>query len=432
MTTNPLQPDDLPLWMRPRRRVIDWGLLLILGFSVLIAGALITGHTVLRRNDTELAAFRSLEVARLVRSGLLFSRWAPDLNTMFGSPLFNYLAPLPHYLPGYHQALTEVSPAASVNLFLALSIIAAGTGMYLFARQRWGAPAGMVAALVYVFSPPVALTLPYYTGDLAPLMALGLLPWALWSIDWLWVAPRSLSLVLAAALTSAFVLADARIACLGGPVIGVALASLRSLPGSSPGRGSVRPVLIAIFATLMLTTFFWMPALAERDQINWIAGTPDVRAGPITLTESLGGLPRPDAQILNPPVYRGSESRHSQSLPGANGIVWRARRKAHPSVCVMRAISDDGLILLAISRRRCATMVVSTDFRRCLSLRCSFLSSFGRVGARSITCSVCQQALATTSHCRAWCAAAAAARSIHQPTDCRQAISISWQVCAAS
>jgi hypothetical protein len=348
MTTDQLQADDLPLWMRPRRRIIDWGLLLSLAFGLLIALPLITGHTALRKNDSELAVFRSLEVARLVRSGLLFSRWAPDLNMMYGSPLFNYLAPLPHYMPGYHQALTEVNPVTSVNLFLALSIMAAGTGMYLFARQRWGAPAGMVAALIYVFSPPIALTLPYFDGDLPLLMALGFLPWALWSIDWLWRAPRSLSLALAAALTSALALSDARIACLGVPVIGVGLASLRSLPGSLPGRKAARPVLIAIPATLMLTAFFWLPALAERDQINWIAGTPDSRAGPIPLMESLGGLPRPAARILNFPVYRGiGIGTWLMALAGTVGIAWRARRKTLPVDALLFLIA--GLILLAIS-----------------------------------------------------------------------------------
>src|SRR5512141_988226 len=161
MITTPVSIDDFPTWMRPRRRVIDWGLWIVLAASLFVALPVVTRHGMPTGNNAELYALRSLEVARLVRGGILFSRWAPDLNYTFGSPLFNYLAPLPHYLSGYHQAFTDTSAIDSVNENLALAVIAAAVGMYLFARQRWGMSAGMIAALVYGFSPPVALNLSY-------------------------------------------------------------------------------------------------------------------------------------------------------------------------------------------------------------------------------------------------------------------------------
>src|SRR5216683_752529 len=99
--------DDLPMWMRPRRFAPDWGLLIVLGFSLILIAPLVLRPGLPQDTDAELNEYRSLEVARLVQSGTLYSRWAPDFNEEYGSPLFNYLAPLPHYLAGYHQAITE-------------------------------------------------------------------------------------------------------------------------------------------------------------------------------------------------------------------------------------------------------------------------------------------------------------------------------------
>src|SRR4051812_9714637 len=183
MTTSPnLRIDDLPAWMRPRRTIIDWGLVLVLIACLPIILPLLTRHGLPGSTEAELFEFRSIEIAQLVRSGVLFSRWAPDFHYAMGSPVFNYLAPLPHYIAGYHQAITDTSPADSINLLLGFTILAAASGMYLYARQRCGALSGVLAAFLYVYSPLICIALPYQLGNLAALLGLGLLPWVLWSL----------------------------------------------------------------------------------------------------------------------------------------------------------------------------------------------------------------------------------------------------------
>src|SRR5260370_37991239 len=105
-----IRPEDLPVWMRPQRRVIDWGLLLILGFCVFNVWSFIVRPGLPHATDAELYEYRSAEVARLVEAGIPYSRWGPYLSFGYGSPLFNYLAPLPHYLAGYYEALTATTP----------------------------------------------------------------------------------------------------------------------------------------------------------------------------------------------------------------------------------------------------------------------------------------------------------------------------------
>jgi len=256
----------LPAWMRPRRHAVDWGLLIVLAFALLIILPFVIYGGLPAGTNADLYALRAQQVDLLVKSGTLFSRWSPDFNYGLGSPLFNYLPPLSYYLPGYHQAITETGPVESIRVFLALSVIAAGSGMYLFARQRWNVRAGMIAALVYLFSQPIAQTLPFAMGDLGLLMALGLLPWALWAVDSLQRAPGRTTLLIAVVLLAAFLLTDMRIAWLS---IALFLAIVIAPPNPMQAR-RYRPLLDVGIVVLLITAFFWLPALTERDQIRWI------------------------------------------------------------------------------------------------------------------------------------------------------------------
>ena len=47
--------------------------------------------------------YRLVEFAHLLRQGVWFPRWAPDLAYGFGYPLFNYYPPLTYYLGALQQ-----------------------------------------------------------------------------------------------------------------------------------------------------------------------------------------------------------------------------------------------------------------------------------------------------------------------------------------
>jgi 6-pyruvoyl-tetrahydropterin synthase related domain len=341
-----LKPEDLPAWMKPRRRTIDWGLLIVLILSLLIAWPLLARRALAPDSNAELIMFRSVEVARIIRSGALFSRWAPDFNYGLGSPLFNYLAPLPHYLSGYHQAFTDTGPVDSINLCMAASVVAAGCGMFLFVRQRWGTPASIVSAFVYLFSPPIALILPFFSGDLSLLMALATLPWALWAIDHLWLQPKRRTLVLATAALSAFILCDTRMAFLGAFLVIVVFATLRRFREN----GSYEIVMVAIFAAAALTSFFWVPALVERDEIHWLANRSDPSSGPIFPGELLTDIPRftPISPGAPSPVYRGlGIGTWLLALAGAAAVIWKARYRIFVFDAMLFLLV--ALILIALS-----------------------------------------------------------------------------------
>lgn len=302
-----IRAEDLPAWMRPRQRNIDHGLLIVLGLCLALAAPLLARPGLPRDTDLELYEWRSAQVAALVRAGVLYSRWAPDWMYGYGSPVLNYIAPLPHYLAGFHQAVTESSPVDSVKLLLIGSFLLAGTGMYLFARTRWGLPAGVLSAALYLTSGPIAVSLPYIFGDLAALMALGLLPWAAWSLDQLWLHADRRAWAVALGALLAFSLCDTRITFLGAAALAVVIDSGRRLPGvrEQTSHQGARAVLAVLVAVVGITAFFWAPALADTSEISWSAGRELAFAGAIPLTESLGGLPIADVRLLNPTAYRG-------------------------------------------------------------------------------------------------------------------------------
>src|SRR3972149_5917206 len=72
---------------------------------------------------------KAVTLEALIRSGHFFGRWSPYMAHGFGYPYFNYYAPL------------------------------AGLPTSAFVRERWGGPAGVAAAVVY-------LTAPYFAFDI--------------------------------------------------------------------------------------------------------------------------------------------------------------------------------------------------------------------------------------------------------------------------
>lgn len=288
-------PDDLPAWMRPRHRVIDWALLVICACALLIALPLIASPGLPRHTDAALFVARGAQTAQIMRSGTLYSRWASDFYFGLGSPLFNYLPPLPHWLVGVHQFITDANPIDSVKVLIGLSLLAAGVGMYGFVRDRYGARAGLLSGLIYLSSPPLALTLSYQRGDLSALLSLSLLPWALWTLDRLAQQPTRRAFVTAVLTLAAWSLADVRMTVLGAFCVAVVIASSKRRYFS----------LSAIAVALLITAFYWLPALAEQDAVQWIPLAADPNSAPITLLQNFVVPPIAAPHMINPAPYQG-------------------------------------------------------------------------------------------------------------------------------
>jgi hypothetical protein len=251
--------EQLPDWMRPHPRRINWALLALLLLSIPAVLPLLLIPVLSADNDSPLYIARSLQTASLLRSGILYSRWMPDMYNGLGSPLFNYLAPLPHYLAGVYELFTDTPATQTLRILTILSMVGAGVGM-LFLAARWGQFAGLLAGLTYLYSAPVVYILPREKGDLASLMSLALFPYVLHFLIRLGRNPSRRDLVASVGMLALWALADTRLMLVGLiPVIIIAWFQPTSM----------YPLLALILAAFM-TAFFWFPALAERQQVVWV------------------------------------------------------------------------------------------------------------------------------------------------------------------
>src|SRR3989338_5683038 len=71
-------------------------------------------------HDGEYHVIRFYEFYRMLSSGELYPRWAPDLNNGYGIPLFNYVYPLPNYIASFfHMLGVSFIDSFKLNMFFA-------------------------------------------------------------------------------------------------------------------------------------------------------------------------------------------------------------------------------------------------------------------------------------------------------------------------
>ncbi len=300
--------EALPAWMHSEPRRLDPCLLIVLAFGLLAALPLMTRPGLPANTDAALYEYRSAQVAALAKGGVLFPRWLPEAYFGYGSPLLNYLPPLPHVLPALHQALTEATPTESVKAFLVMGMLAAGVGMYLFCRGRFGAGGGLIGALAYQFAPPLLSALPYHSGDLALVMAMAALPFAVWGLDAIRLTPGREAFFAALLALTAFALTDARIVAFATPVLLALLITGRHLHSGRQRIGWQTVLALqgaAILGAICLTAFFWLPAVAETEAIHWLPSGDSTYGGSISLPEIFRSPLPSDPRLLTPLFPRG-------------------------------------------------------------------------------------------------------------------------------
>ncbi|HXV41843.1 MAG TPA: hypothetical protein VEC96_02165, partial [Anaerolineae bacterium] len=108
--------------------------------------------TLTRSADGLLHLYRMVALDFVIRQGVFFSRWLPDLAYGYGLPLFVFYAPLSYYVAeGLH--LLGLSAVSAFNASAALALLISATGMYLFVKDLFGTRAGVLAGVAYVYAP---------------------------------------------------------------------------------------------------------------------------------------------------------------------------------------------------------------------------------------------------------------------------------------
>ncbi|KKT49645.1 MAG: hypothetical protein UW41_C0003G0012 [Candidatus Collierbacteria bacterium GW2011_GWC2_44_18] len=100
----------------------------------------------------DLQVFRLYEVHKCILDGQIPCRWVPDAGYGYGYPLMEFYPPMPYY-PMELMVLLGAGYFLPVKVMFALAFLLSGLGMYLLAKEFFGRWGGILAGVIYVYSP---------------------------------------------------------------------------------------------------------------------------------------------------------------------------------------------------------------------------------------------------------------------------------------
>jgi len=276
-----------------RFKKIDPGLWVALLLATLSAWPFLTRASLPGFTDAEQHAFRTYEIMAAWQAGVPYLRWAPDLFYGYGYPVFHYYAPLSYYLGAAYGLVCcglTVGAVAGVKFVLVSSAYLGAVGMYLFVRDRWSGVAGVVSAAAFAFAPYIVYIDPHARGDAPETLALAFAPLMFWAFARLRRTASSGDAILAALLLAALILSHNLMALI---FFGLLLAWLawdvffgprenrvffqarvlnenkRSASTASARWKVIGRLALAVTLGLMLSAFMWLPAVLERDAVQF-------------------------------------------------------------------------------------------------------------------------------------------------------------------
>jgi hypothetical protein len=280
---------------------------LILLLSIPVVGPLLQPGYFWGAHDARHSVYFLHQFNKAIEDGVWYPRWAPDFAFGYGYPFFNIYGPLSSYAgEGLHLAGLDV--VTSVKVVFGLSAILSGLTMYLFGRRLLGRPAGLIAALVYVYLPYHLFDL-YVRAALAESVGFVFVPLVLWGFYEAMAKPRWTALLWAAMAYAGLMFTSNLLALLFTPLLGlyvayligwrliggetIAAAGLSGSQASSTTRTRARlvrrlaanrfgaailtglPPTFILCLGLGLSAIFWLPAFLEYRFVRvdqWVGG----------------------------------------------------------------------------------------------------------------------------------------------------------------
>jgi hypothetical protein len=300
-------------WLGAR---FDPGLLVVLLLPVFIAIVLLQPGLP-RTADGYLHLLRVVEIDQSWRDGILYPRWAPDMAFGYGYPIFNYFAPMLYHLTEVVHVL-GLGFESAFKLVLIGCFVLGGWGMYALTRDIMGPRTGILAAAAYVYA-PFMLREVFVRGGYAQILAMCIMPAALWSFRRLLTRDQPIYLLTTAVLCGAIVFSHN----IGGMLFFPFLAFFGVWIIVSLRRwDKIKWMLVALAASLALVSFFLVPSLAENSLVKLnrvMEGYFDFSGHFLTLREVLSPSVVPDSASFNP-VWRSNLGTAQVAL-GILGLV---------------------------------------------------------------------------------------------------------------
>jgi hypothetical protein len=262
-------------------------LLLILLLSVFAIGPLMQPGYFWGAHDARHSVYFLFEFDKSIQDGILWPRWGPDWAFGYGYPFWNIYGPLAYFV-GEGVLRLGFDTVDATKIVFALSVLGSAAAMYLFVRRLLGQPAGLIAALVYVYMPYRLFDL-YVRADLAESFSFVFIPLVWWGFFELVDRPRLNALIGTGLAYAGLVLTSNAGLLLITPPLGIFVALMLLLrlkdEGRRPGAGWGErlkqllwrgiPPASGLALGIGLSAIFVLPLLAEFNYVRvdqWTGG----------------------------------------------------------------------------------------------------------------------------------------------------------------
>lgn len=257
-------------WFDKERKLL---LLALLAAVIAAVPLLLDGGLVNTRGggDSPFLLQRTHQMATALRDGHFPVRWMPDANYGHGYPFFNFYAPLSIYMTAALKLL-GFTYVRAIQLAQVAGFLVAAWGMFKLAKQ-WtdNAWSGLLASVAYTTAPFHMVNV-YVRGDsLAEFWAMAFYPLILLSADTLirhteQNSNKPFHSAAFAVSYAALVLSHNISALIFTPFL--ALFLLIRIAISSKRSELIGTLLAAGGMGLLLSAWFWIPALIEKGQVQ--------------------------------------------------------------------------------------------------------------------------------------------------------------------
>ena len=231
----------------------------IVTWSMWQTPALVSGHSAWKD------VARLMEFDAAVRAGNLIPTWSPDLNSGYGSPVFQFYAPLVYYVTEV-PVLMGFNYATALKVTWMLTLFASGLAMYRLASTYLSSSAACIGGIFYMLA-PYRLVDVFVRHALAEHCAFIWLPLIVWGTERFATKLSRVGFVVGAIATAALILTHNVIALIALPVcFAVALAIATFTEDGRPklSAWSLAMAGIVPLVGIGLAAFFWWPAIAGR------------------------------------------------------------------------------------------------------------------------------------------------------------------------
>ena len=246
--------------------LLKWILVLIaIGLLALVSLSPFLSDKMPLTDDAHLHVYRSIVLDDAIRNDAsLYPRYASALAYGYGASLFNYFPPTSYYPVVIFHA-TGLSPVNAWKATIVLYVLLAGIGMFLWARQWVDDTGAFIATTAYLYA-PYTLFDTVTRGSSNEFAGMALLPFALWGFTRLVRSGKRLNYLIAVFSYALFILAH-NVMTLYGTLLLIAYCAFLWLIQGKSWR-VLWQLGTAGFFGVLITAFFWIPALFETDFVK--------------------------------------------------------------------------------------------------------------------------------------------------------------------